>query len=419
MYRDFENCRNLFTKAPSELTPRIRCNVKKNSLWPYQSQLRRRILQLLNFFLLISLFLPQLKRLYHVLGKDIDAVCMCIPPFLTIIGTILRNMVIDRFQSEIRSLLCQIKTEWDATSRREENKILKNYASKAGEFSMVIAVYFNVTICLTMAPIISPIMDIVLPRNETRMRYLGFELDYGIDQETYWFWIWLHSSTAGGFITLNVLAADAMYVTLMFHGCYMFAIVRHRLVQINHLIRKNTARAFNNHDYNKKYTQRCEERQLELQKQAIVIKQCVLSHKKAIECAQLLCHIYTWNLFIVAGVILIILSISAVQLVSKLFQWAEMAIVIMYITGELINVFFLSLMAQYIFDHSLDVHEWAYSCSWYNMHAKIQKDIILILMRSRLPCKIMAGKMFVMSLENFCKTVQTSMSYFAVLVSFR
>jgi len=37
------------------------------------------------------------------------------------------------------------------------------------------------------------------------------------------------------------------------------------------------------------------------------------------------------------------------------------------------------------------------------MPVQIQKDFVLILIRSRIPCKIMAGKLFVMSLENFCK----------------
>ncbi|XP_019700429.1 odorant receptor coreceptor-like [Harpegnathos saltator] len=76
-------------------------------------------------------------------------------------------------------------------------------------------------------------------------------------------------------------------------------------------------------------------------------------------------------------------------------------------------------MAQFILDQSLNVHESAYSCYWYDMPVDIRTDIILILLRSRVPCKIMAGKLFVMSLENFCSILQTSMSYFTVLASFR
>ncbi|XP_014476950.1 PREDICTED: odorant receptor 4-like [Dinoponera quadriceps] len=167
----------------------------------------------------------------------------------------------------------------------------------------------------------------------------------------------------------------------------------HKLVHITDPIRKRAASSFENHDYNMECdTWRCEERRLELQEQATAVKECILSHKKAIE---------------------------FVHLMSKLFRWTEMAMSGIYVIGELIHIFFLSLMAQFIFDHSLKVRESAYSCSWYNMPTKIQKDVVMILMRSRLPCKVMAGQLFVMSLENFCAILQTSMSYFTVLASFR
>ncbi|XP_032686517.1 odorant receptor 13a-like [Odontomachus brunneus] len=277
----------------------------------------------------------------------------------------------------------------------------------------------NVVLCVVLSPTISPLLDIILPKNETRVRYLAFELNYGIDLQTYWFWLWLHVCLTAVFVMLNYTAADIMYVTLMLHGCYMFAIVRYRLEQLTHSIKKNTIQPFENRDYNTMRTWQCKERQVELQKQVAAMKQCVLRHEKAIKCAQVLYHIFAWSLFAGASINVIMISISAVQLVSKLSQWGQMAIACVFVAGELVHIFFLSLMAQYILDHSVDVHESAFSCSWYNMSVKVQKDIILILMRSRLPCKMMAGKYFVMSLESFCAIVQTSMSYFTMLASFR
>ncbi|XP_019696168.1 putative odorant receptor 85e [Harpegnathos saltator] len=102
-----------------------------------------------------------------------------------------------------------------------------------------------------------------------------------------------------------------------------------------------------------------------------------------------------------------------------MFRWAEMMMSTAFLIGVTMNMFFLSLIAQYLLDHSLNIHESAYSGAWYNMPAKIQKAIVLIFIRSRLPCQLTAGKLFIMSLESFCSIMQTSMSYFTVLVSFR
>ncbi|EFN63131.1 hypothetical protein EAG_10578 [Camponotus floridanus] len=40
-----------------------------------------------------------------------------------------------------------------------------------------------------------------------------------------------------------------------------------------------------------------------------------------------------------------------------------------------------------------------------------------MLLRASKPCQIKAGKMYVMSMENFSSILQTSMSYVAVLTS--
>ncbi|XP_032686514.1 uncharacterized protein LOC116851321 [Odontomachus brunneus] len=327
-------------------------------LWPFQSQFKNRILQSFHLFILFSFFPPQLRRLYDIYGKDIDGVIMCISPLFTIVLMLIKVGIIIRFQSKIKSLLCQIETEWERTSRSEENKVVTTYASKTREFCMIYAVIMsNVLICFIISPTILPILDIILPKNETRMRYLAFELNYGIDLQTYWFWLWLHTSLAGVVVIINVIATDTTYITLILHCCYMFAIVRYRLEQLDDSVKQDTIQPFENCDYNTVDTWKYKEQQGKLQEQATAIKQCVLRHKKAIECAQILYHIFAWSLFAGASINVIMISISAVQLVSKLSQWAQMTMACTYISSELVHIFFLNLMAQYILDHSADVHE--------------------------------------------------------------
>ncbi|XP_032686490.1 uncharacterized protein LOC116851300 [Odontomachus brunneus] len=203
------------------------------------------------------------------------------------------------------------------------------------------AVMCNGLMCFILAPTISPMLDIVLPRNETRVRSLAFELDYGIDMQTYWFWLWLHTSVAGVLVIFNSIAADITFITFTIHVCYLFAIVKHKLEHITDSITERTAQSFENCDHNNVYNiYRYKEQRSTLDKQAIY-RECVVSHKKAI----------------------------------KLF---------VYVKCTKNNKFF------------------RYSGAWYNIPVERQKDIVLILMRSRSPCQLTAGKLLVMSLENFC-----------------
>jgi len=88
------------------------------------------------------------------------------------------------------------------------------------------AMLCNGLMCFIMTPTISPMLDIIVPHNETRTKSLAFELDYGIDLQTHWLWLWLHTCTTSSATILNIIGADLIYVTFTLHACYLFVIVR-------------------------------------------------------------------------------------------------------------------------------------------------------------------------------------------------
>ncbi|XP_025155500.1 uncharacterized protein LOC109504201 [Harpegnathos saltator] len=113
-------------------------------LWPYQAQFKKKIIQSFNIIILLSYFPAQLRRLYKVWGKDIDAMCICIPPIFTILVCIAKNVTIIRFNTEIKMLLHQIETDWEALAKEEEYKILVNYTSKTRTLCIVYSSMVNI-----------------------------------------------------------------------------------------------------------------------------------------------------------------------------------------------------------------------------------------------------------------------------------
>lgn len=104
--------------------------------------------------------------------------------------------------------------------------IKRNMTNTYDGVSIFLGIMCYGLMCFILAPTITPMLDIVLPRNETRTKGLGFDLDYGVDMQIYWFWLWIHTSMAGVVVIFNIIAADIMFITLTNHICYLFATVR-------------------------------------------------------------------------------------------------------------------------------------------------------------------------------------------------
>ncbi|KAL0132674.1 hypothetical protein PUN28_000431 [Cardiocondyla obscurior] len=196
-------------------------------IWPYQSQSKKRIIQSVSIFVMLTFIPPQIKRLYDVWGKDIDAVCMCIPPIVTILVSMAKVMTTIRFEAKVKELLQHIEIDWEINPAAKEYEILVNYTLKARTLCIIYSTMLcNGLMCFIMTPLISPMLDVILPHNDTRKRSLAYDLDYGIDLQTNWLWLWLHSSTTSTATILNIIGADLLYVTLTVHSCCLFAIVR-------------------------------------------------------------------------------------------------------------------------------------------------------------------------------------------------
>ncbi|XP_018311020.1 uncharacterized protein [Mycetomoellerius zeteki] len=58
-----------------------------------------------------------------------------------------------------------------------------------------------------------------------------------------------------------------------------------------------------------------------------------------------------------------------------------------------------------------------YSCDWYKISMRSKDLLRFTLLRTTKPCQIKAGKLFVMSMENFSSLLKMTMSYFTMLTS--
>ncbi|KAL6425647.1 hypothetical protein ACFW04_009635 [Cataglyphis niger] len=132
--------------------------------------------------------------------------------------------------------------------------------------------------------------------------------------------------------------------------------------------------------------------------------------------AHLIEDIFTKPFALQMLIVTIGMSVSLLQITQQ-DDILETIKYIFYVFGQLVHLFCLSFEGQKLIDHSLQMHDKIYNSSWYKTSVKLQKLIILVMMKSLQPCFLTAGKIYIFSLENFTMVLQTSMSYFTVLGS--
>ncbi|KYN50414.1 hypothetical protein ALC57_00051 [Trachymyrmex cornetzi] len=87
----------------------------------------------------------------------------------------------------------------------------------------------------------------------------------------------------------------------------------------------------------------------------------------------------------------------------------------MVLTAMMFNIFIFCFIGELVSDQCKKVGEVAYMIDWYQLPHKIVLGLILIILRSRIVTKIMAGKIFHMSIQTFGVVIKTSVAYLNML----
>lgn len=80
-----------------------------------------------------------------------------------------------------------------------------------------------------------------------------------------------------------------------------------------------------------------------------------------------------------------------------------------------VQLFIFALVGEQLNRETENIQIAVYDISWYKMDSKIVKDIIFIMMRTRYPFQLTAGKMYPLNYQNFLGIIRTIASYFSVL----
>ncbi|XP_050454043.1 odorant receptor 4-like [Cataglyphis hispanica] len=368
--------------------------------WPYQRRKDKLLRVTVITMSLISFIIPQIGK-FILCDRDVQCILVVTSPHLLTLMILIKLYACQFNSSKIKDLTDQLHNDWKNLEIPEEYEIMKTYAAKARQFSLIYTLYYLPAPVLFVLISLTPqILDIVLPLNESRPIILPHESHYFVrDDAEYFIYIFFHSLVVVMIISIAVLAHDCLIFTYIEHVCSVFAIAGFRFENL--ACNENIDMSNNNpdHIYNKK------------------IALSIDAHWRALQFAELLADTFSISFIIQILMNTIVMSVTLLKIATQLDDITEAVRYGLLIIAQLIHLFCFSLQGQKLLDHSLQIRDKIYNGSWYKIPVKSQRMLIQVMRKSLQPNFLTAGKIYIFSLKSFTTVLQTSMSYFTVLAS--
>ncbi|XP_039307271.1 odorant receptor 22c-like isoform X2 [Solenopsis invicta] len=296
---------------------------------------------------------------------------------------------------KVKILFDRISKDWALQKTHSEIKIMREHAefSKLFTFCCTILSYVSmVGYCIWLCT--PEILNLLMPMNESRPRRTPFKDEFFLDEERYVILIRSHTCFVLLTIPLVFVMGFTLFMTLTQHVCGMCKLLGSRAERLFLVVKDRTE------------CDLIQESQIRNENMIVFIQQ----HYNIIQFVDIIETYHTTLILWDLTAIMIMLSLTIIQILT--ISDIEGAIRSIGIScATLCQLFVCCYMGQKITDESLSVYEKIYNSTWYNAVVSEQKILLMILIRRCHPLVITASKFYTMSLQNFGKILQTSLSY--------
>ncbi|XP_076386268.1 uncharacterized protein LOC105662692 isoform X3 [Megachile rotundata] len=300
--------------------------------------------------------------------------------------------------AQFKALLDGMYNDWKKDRTKEEIAIMISYMDRGAFYSSIYiaSAYFAMMLFLQM-PWWPRVADILMPLNASRPRGYIFPAYYYVDDDKYYYWIIAYSSIATIITVCGYIACDIYFIYAVQHACGLFTVAGHRFKKAIHQISDK-----------RKIPQMSNETHRN-------VCRSIMAHDRAITYAKAIDDFYYGILFIVVGMTIGAFSSTLFWQLSKMKPCAQFYEYIVFLTIQLLHIFFLAIQGQFMINRTDIVYNQIYEGQWYNSVPKTQELFILALRTAMNPPQITAGGVIAMNLQTFAEVVKVSFSYYTVL----
>nr|WNA12537.1 olfactory receptor [Microplitis mediator] len=377
-------------------------------LWPYQPRLKRVLYPTALWISHIVQLIPQII-VAVVDSFDVELWFELLPLVIQEIDCMIKFLNMINRAKTIKIFLKRIPEDWKILQNDEEKDVFKHHLNTGKLISVgYVAAMFTATALWLLDPVITILVNTISKSNDSVPHKFATPMKFVIFDEEKYYWLLLSlSNICLGLFSIVYICYDIVFISLVQHVCGIFAVVGFRLEH---------SPSVESHDST------VEEKKIFINSEDINYNHfvsCVRDHKRALESSRLIEEIYTFSLGALVILNLPVISATGVKILSPSATIEDIVKNISDVAAQLVYLFFTCYMAQKLTDMSFYVHNCLARVHWYNYSKKSKNLLFLMTLRSQVPCKLTAGKVIELSIENFAMMVKTAGSYFTVLLSMR
>ncbi|XP_060815195.1 uncharacterized protein LOC132906744 [Bombus pascuorum] len=339
--------------------------------------------------------------------KNLDMVLECLPHLGALLTSIVKILNVHFNRDNFRKLFDSITKEWQQLKLSQDlyileevtirgSKMARLYRSKLSCLNFLIILIFSDTLLICMVlfllvPLLPPMLDIVLPLNETRPRQQLLNVNYVFfDSDNYFFYVYLQLSWTSIVVSIIIVTVDSLLMLIVHHNSGLFIVCGHQIQKkARHL------NSFTNEAVSEHYTYK-------------QIRNCVIMHNKAIDFYDILDENNRLSYMIQIGLNMIGITTTAVQTVINLDRPGESIRSAVLCGANQFHLFMLSLPGQILIDHCNELTKQLYNSTWYGAPVKVQRMLYMMQVRTRRPCTLTACGLYQMNIENFGTVCNTA-----------
>ncbi|XP_043594043.1 uncharacterized protein LOC122572732 [Bombus pyrosoma] len=351
---------------------------------------------------IVGNIIPTSLELYTSLcGKNMDAIIDVFPHFMAATISAIKILNIQINRQNFNKLLQFVAKQWEQLKLNDELYVLNQTVMQGNKMAQLYRrSLLTALILFLLVPLVSPILDVVLPLNETRPRQQLLKINYILFNDAdYFFYVYMQLAWGSIMVVVTIISVDSLYILIIHHNSALFAVCGNRV-----------QRATKNSDINQIISESYTYKQ---------IRNCVITHNEAIQFYNILNESSRTSYLIQVGLNMLIISATALQAVINLDKPEEAIRSVVFCGANQFHLFVLSLPGQVLLDHCTELGNNIYGAMWYKTPVQIQKILYMMQIRSGKLCKLTAGGLYEMNIENFGVTFKTCMSYFTMLLSLK
>ncbi|XP_014219934.1 odorant receptor Or2-like [Copidosoma floridanum] len=361
-------------------------------IWPRgkdSSALLRRVHLVFIYFLMFFVMVPQWLDMYCLWG-DISAYTETLMSNVYIIATVfkLSNFLISAQVFEV--VLKVMRTNWINTMKTrvvEDKKIMYDASARARNYSTK---YGYMTFFTAIMYMVVPIFN---AGKSTRDREYPFFGRYYVDRHSDLIYglCYLGQIVTGLIVSVANYATDSIFLVCVYHFCGQLRILKNDL--------EGLGRGGDSLSAKDKLTALIRRHQMEIRNARAL---------QAIFSGSSLQQLLVSCLLLCANGFKLIVSLSNRD-IEQLMAYVACMPMILY------QILFYCQPGNELVVVSQLLNEAIYQSSWINLEPTLARHLIFMIQRTQKPLAITAGKIYVLSLQNFMRIVKMSMSALSVL----